>query len=41
MSDSGIRAIDDLAARRGVKRSDMVRVLLAYAVRNMPEGWKP
>lgn len=32
MSDAGIKAVDDLAAKAGVTRSEMVRILLAEAV---------
>lgn len=33
--------IDRLAAQRGEHRSDTIRALLAYAMRAMPDGWKP
>lgn len=39
ISDAGIAAVDERAARRKVKRSEMLRVLLAYAIQNMPDGW--
>ena len=38
---AGLAAVDDRARRDRRNRSDMTRLLLAYAVQHMPEGWKP
>lgn len=38
---SAIKAIEAIAAAEQVDRSEMIRRLLAYAVRMMPKGWKP
>lgn len=36
-----IEAIDQYAKEAGVKRSEMVRWMLAYASAHMPRGWRP
>ncbi len=41
LSEAGRDHIDALAAQRGVNRSEMIRVMLAYATQKMPKGWKP
>jgi hypothetical protein len=41
MSQAAIDAIDKLAAEREITRSEMVRLMLAYAQRTMPKGWRP
>jgi len=48
ISSAGIAEVDRLAAEAGLfkgngepNRSEMVRRLLAYAVRHMPPQWKP
>jgi len=41
LSDAGREHIDNRATERGVKRSEMVRIMLAYASANMPEDWAP
>lgn len=41
LSEAGIANLDELAAREGVDRSEVMRRMLNYAARNMPQGWKP
>ncbi len=48
LSTEGVAHLDYLARARGLvkpngdpNRSEMIRVLLAYAVRKMPSGWTP
>lgn len=41
LSEEEIAAIDKLAAARGESRSGQIRIMLAYALRRMPKGWKP
>lgn len=41
MSEAGIDAVDARAAEEGVKRSEMVRLLLAHGMIHMPKGWRP
>jgi hypothetical protein len=41
LSDAGIAHLDELAKVDGVKRSELVRRMLAYATARMPRGWKP
>ncbi len=47
-SKPAIRTLEQLAADEGVldqhgrpNRSEMIRILLAYAVRHRPKGWRP
>ena len=37
----GIDALDARAVEESVERSELIRRLLAYALRHMPKGWKP
>lgn len=41
ISEAGAGRIKEMAEADSVERSEMVRRMLAYAVRNMPRGWKP
>ncbi|HEX5347831.1 MAG TPA: CopG family transcriptional regulator [Pseudonocardiaceae bacterium] len=41
LSDEGRDHIDKLAAERGANRSEMIRVMLAYASQHMPANWQP
>ena len=41
LSEAGREHIDHRAAARGVKRSEMVRIMLAYASAKMPKDWAP
>lgn len=41
LSEQGIGAIDERAQERGLNRSEMIRVMLAYAQRHMPKTWEP
>jgi len=41
LSEVGREHIDERAAVRGVKRSEMVRIMLAYASAKMPKDWTP
>ena len=41
LSEDDREHIDNRAADRGVKRSEMVRLMLTYATRNMPKDWTP
>jgi hypothetical protein len=41
IAKTGRDEIDKLAAREGLERSDMVRVMLAYAHQKMPPKWRP
>lgn len=38
---AGRTAIEDAALKRGVSLSEQLRIMVAYAARHMPEGWKP
>lgn len=41
IADAGIRRLEERAAAEGVQRSELLRIMLAYADRNMPKGWRP
>lgn len=48
LSEDGIAHIDQRALDEGLtirggepNRSEMVRLMLAYASQNMPKGWRP
>lgn len=41
ITPAGRDAIDERAKNEGVDRSDMVRLMLAYANWRMPPGWRP
>jgi len=41
LSEAGREHIDTRAAARGLKRSEMVRIMLAYATAKMPKDWTP
>jgi hypothetical protein len=48
LSQNGLDYIDQLATEEGMtkpdgtpNRSEMIRNLLAYAVRKRPKGWRP
>jgi len=41
LSEDDREHIDNRAADRGFKRSEMVRLMLTYATRNMPKDWTP
>lgn len=41
ISPEGSEAIDKAATRENVERSDMIRLMLAYANQHMPPGWRP
>jgi Ribbon-helix-helix protein, copG family len=41
LSDNGIQHIDYLAEARGVTRSEMIRIMLAFAALKMPRDWQP
>lgn len=41
LSEAGIANLDELAAREGVDRSEVMRRMLNYAARYMPQGWEP
>ena len=38
LAKTGIAAIDQLAAAESVDRTEMVRRILAFGIRNMPKG---
>jgi hypothetical protein len=40
VSEVGVREIDKVADREGLVRSEVIRLLLAFAVRQMPKGWR-
>jgi len=40
VSDAGVRAVDKVAVREGLDRSATIRLLLAFACRMMPRGWR-
>lgn len=39
LSAAGLRSIDAIAEDEARSRSDVIRILLAYAIRNRPKGW--
>lgn len=41
IADAGIRRLEERAAAEGVQRSELLRIMLAYADRHMPKGWRP
>ncbi len=41
LPSAGIAQIDGQAKRVGRSRSEMIRVMLAYASANMPKDWTP
>lgn len=41
LSTTGLGAIDRRARDDARTRSDMIRLMLAYAETNMPKGWRP
>lgn len=41
LSEAGIARVDERAAKRGVSRSEMLRLMVAYADLHMPVGWQP
>lgn len=41
LSQDDLDWIDAEAERKGVNRSEMMRVMLAYAERTMPKDWTP
>jgi hypothetical protein len=41
LSARGLATLDARAARDHRTRSDMARLLLAFAVEHMPDGWRP
>jgi hypothetical protein len=41
LSDADRELIDALAAKRGLGRSELIRIMLAYAQQNMPPDWTP
>jgi metal-responsive CopG/Arc/MetJ family transcriptional regulator len=41
LSDDGIAHIDKLAEERGVNRSEMIRIMLAFATQKMPKTFNP
>jgi hypothetical protein len=41
MSDEGRAWADHRAREEGVDRSELVRIAIEYAQRNMPAGWRP
>jgi hypothetical protein len=41
MAPDGLAVVDRLAKDRKLDRSKAIRLLIAYAIRHMPEGWKP
>jgi len=41
VSKPALEAIEKRAAKDSRNRSDMLRMMLAYAERNMPVGWRP
>jgi hypothetical protein len=40
VSEVGVREVDKVADREGLARSEAIRLLLAFAVRRMPKGWR-
>jgi hypothetical protein len=40
VSEVGVREIDKVANREGLVRSEAIRLLLAFAVRQIPKGWR-
>ena len=41
LSEAGLASVEDVAERESLGKSDVLRLLLAYAVRRMPKGWRP
>lgn len=41
LSDQGIAHVDQRAEAEGVNRSEMIRLMLAFASAKMPKGWRP
>lgn len=41
IAPSGRDAIDERAKSEGLDRSDTIRLMLAYANKRMPPGWRP
>lgn len=41
LNPDGLAWIDELAAERGINRSETLRLMLAYAQQRMPRTWKP
>jgi hypothetical protein len=41
LAQDGIDWIDQRAAEQGTNRSEMIRLMLAYAQRTMPKDWRP
>lgn len=37
----GLAEIDKVANREGLNRSDLLRLLVQYSLREMPQGWRP
>lgn len=40
LSDEGVSAVDAVAADRGITRSEAIRLMIGYALRNMPKDYK-
>ena len=41
LSQTGIAALNTRARDEDLTRSELIRRMLAYASRKMPQGWKP
>lgn len=41
LAQEGIDWIDQRAADERVNRSEMIRLMLTYAQRHIPKGWRP
>lgn len=41
LGDVGKNNLDSLAQREGLSKSEALRLMLAYATRQMPKGWRP
>jgi hypothetical protein len=37
----GLAAVDRAATRENVSRSDLLRLLVQFGLREMPPGWRP
>lgn len=41
MGDDLVARLDQVADKHGISRSDVVRMMLEYALDHMPKDWRP
>ena len=41
LSDVGLDSVDEKAKTESMSRSSMLRLMIAFAIRRMPKGWRP